>query len=151
MTAKELQEILKLHKMWLNDNEKGVKANLKWTDLTGADLRGADLKDANLKWADLRWADLTGADLRWADLTGADLNRANLNHANLEGANLTNANLDYSALPLWCGSKFKADERICKQLVAHTLKIMELSNEGSDELINLMTEYKSGWHREKEF
>ena len=136
MKAEKLQEVLRLHKMWLDDDEEGVKANLEGADLINASLRGANLKDANLKDANLRYADLRYADLEWANLKGADL---------------TGADLDYSALSIWCGSQFKADERICKQLVAHTLRIMELSNEGSGELINLMREYKSGWHREKEF
>lgn len=37
------------------------------------------------------------------------------------------------------------------KVVAHTLRIMELSGEGSPELIKLMTDYKAGWHREEEF
>lgn len=88
---------------------------------SGADLHGANLNGADLRWADLRWADLHGA------------------------------NLDYSCLPLWCGGKFKADEKICKQLVAHVVKIMELSEIDQPELIAKMNEYKKGWHHESEF
>jgi hypothetical protein len=83
--------------------------------------------------------------------SGADLSHADLSGADLRGANLIGANLDYSCLPLWCGARFKADKRICRQLVAHVLRIMELSVEGSEELRTAMAEYKSGWHREKEF
>lgn len=86
-----------------------------------------------------------------ANLSGADLRRADLSDANLRRANLRRANLDFSCLPLWCGGQFKADRKICKQLVAHTLRIMELSGEGSKELLTLMSEYKAGWHREEEF
>ena len=39
----ELQEVLKKHKMWLQGNEGGEKANLWEADLREADLRGADL------------------------------------------------------------------------------------------------------------
>lgn len=46
-----LQEILTLHKKWLNNEPDGVKA---------------DLRDAGLYEADLREADLRGADLRGA-------------------------------------------------------------------------------------
>jgi len=90
-------------------------------------------------------ADFCGANLRGADLRGADLCHAELCHADLRGANM-----DYSCLPLWCGGKFKADARICKQLIAHTLVILELSGEGDIELLKNMREYKAGWHRENE-
>lgn len=35
MDKKELNEILKLHKMWMNGEEGGVKANLWLNDLGG--------------------------------------------------------------------------------------------------------------------
>ena len=98
-----------------------------------------------------QWAGLHGADLRETDLHGADLQWANLHGANLQGADLQGANLDFSCLPLWCGGKFKADNKICKQLVAHTLEIMKLSGEGSKTLLKSMESYKKGWHRENEF
>jgi uncharacterized protein YjbI with pentapeptide repeats len=65
MTARELQEALRLHLLWLDDDPEGVRA-----DLSGADLRGADLSEADLRGADLSGADLRGADLSRADLRG---------------------------------------------------------------------------------
>ena len=56
MEQKELNEILQLHKMWLNDEEGGKCANL----------RDADLRDADLRIAVLRGADLRGADLDYS-------------------------------------------------------------------------------------
>ena len=82
MEREKLQETLRLHKMWLNDEVGGVKA-----DLSGADLRRADLR---------------GADLRGADLRRANLRRANLRDADLRNANLSGANLDYSSLSFSC-------------------------------------------------
>ena len=78
ITKDELKEILRKHRLWL-DNEPGgemanlYEANLYGADLRGADLYGADLRGANLYGADLRGADLYGADLRGANLYGADL------------------------------------------------------------------------------
>ena len=72
-----------------------------------ADLRGADLRDADLQGADLRGADLRGADLRGADL-------------------------DFSCLPLWCGgSRFKADMKLVRQLLAHicTIEIVDTDDD----------------------
>lgn len=137
ITQDELNEMVRLHGMWLRDEEGGVKLVFKCD---------ADLSDADLSDADLSCADLSNANLRCANLSNA-----NLSCANLSGANLRGANLDYSCLPLWCGGKFKADNKICTQLVAHVLRIMELSGEGSDELLDAMTAYKAGWHREHEF
>jgi hypothetical protein len=108
-----LNKILKNHKIWLNDANKGERA-----DLRGADLRGANLRGANLRGADLRGANLKGAKLRGANLEGADLQRANLRgaylekaylrgadlrgayleKAYLEGANLTGANLEFTKI-----------------------------------------------------
>ena len=94
MKPNELSETLWLHWLWLEDDERGKRANLsgvnlRWTDLHAIDLRGANLRGANLRWATLCRADLRGADLREADLT-----RANLRWADLRGTNLSGAKID---------------------------------------------------------
>ena len=43
---KEITEILKLHKMWLNNEDGGEKADLSGADLSEANLSGADLSGA---------------------------------------------------------------------------------------------------------
>ena len=98
-----LEKILKKHKMWLNDEEGGERANLSgfdlsYTDLSGDDLRGAylcnaDLRNAYLHNTDLRDVDLYHADLRNAHLYNADLRDADLRCTNLTGADLKNVNL----------------------------------------------------------
>jgi hypothetical protein len=93
MNKNELQKILELHKLWLNDDPNGVRANLRSADLSNADLRSADLYGADLYGADLIWADLRKADLRDAKLSNADLRKANLRGANLRGADLFGAYL----------------------------------------------------------
>ena len=72
ITQKELKRFLRKHKLWLEDDPKGERANLSGADLSGADLSCADLRCANLSGADLRGANLLGADLSGADLSGAD-------------------------------------------------------------------------------
>ena len=93
MNANELKNILKLHKKWLNDEEGGLKADLRGADLRGANLCGADLRRANLRGVNLNGASLRGADLREATLRGAILYRADLREADLRGADLSGANL----------------------------------------------------------
>ena len=78
---KELEQILNLHKMWVEGNEGGVRANLYRADLRGADLSYDDLSCANLSSADLRGADLSSADLSSADLSSANLRGADLSCA----------------------------------------------------------------------
>ena len=130
MEQKKLDEILRLHKMWLNGEEEGKRANL----------RGADLRDADLQGADLRDADLQGADLRDADLQGADL----------RGANLRDADLDYSCWPLWCGSlDVKVDRQIAAQLAYHFCRL-DCGDPDYIEARNAIVNFANEFHRVEE-
>jgi len=146
MKQNELNKILELHKLWLEDNSKGERADLQRANLQGADLQGANLRyanlqdanlqDANLQGANLRDADLRYADLRGANLRGADLQRANLRYADLQRANLRYANLDFSCLPLWCGGlDFKIDEKQAKQLMYHVINLMQYSDLDTSKIV----------------
>ena len=53
MKQEELQEILDAHKKWINNEDGGVRADLRRADLSGANLSGADLSGADLSGADL--------------------------------------------------------------------------------------------------
>ena len=120
MEQDKLDEILKKHKLWLDGDEKGERANLQYANLQDADLRGADLQYANLRGADLQDANLQDANLQRANLRCADLQYADLRYANFQYADLQRADIDYSCWPLWCGSKdVKVDARIAMQLAAH--------------------------------
>lgn len=68
MNTNDLKEILEKHKMWLNDEDGGERA-----DLRGADLRGADLRGADMSWANMSRANMSGANMSGADMSGADL------------------------------------------------------------------------------
>ena len=46
MEKQKLEEILRIHAEWLEDSEKGERADLREADLQGADLQGADLQEA---------------------------------------------------------------------------------------------------------
>ena len=149
MDQKELDKILELHKMWLNGDENGKRAdlygadlrvaNLRGANLYGADLYGADLRGANLRGADLRGADLYGADLYGADLRVANLYGADLYGADLRGADLYGADLDFSCWPLWCGGLgVKIDDRIARQLIYHVCSAVVSSPEISDSIKSVM-------------
>ena len=72
-TPEELAEVLRLHKLWLDDEEGGYMADLSGANLSRANLSGANLSRANLSGADLYMANLSGANLYMADLSGANL------------------------------------------------------------------------------
>lgn len=109
MIRSKLDEILSLHKEWLETfGKKGAKANLRGADLEGADLSGANLRDANLRGANLRGADLRGADL------------------------------DFSVFPLWCGGlDVHIDDRQATQLLYHLVRNIKYSQNTSKEMKEL--------------
>ena len=93
MKKEKLDEILKKHAAWLNNEDEGERA-----DLSGVDLRGANLRGSYLRDADLCEAYLSGANLRGSYLRDADLSYANLRGANLRGSYLRDADLSYANL-----------------------------------------------------
>ena len=140
MEQKKLDEILRLHKMWLNGEEEGKRANL----------RGADLRDAGLRYANLRYADLQGADLWGAALRGADLRDVDLQDAGLRYANLRGVDLDYSCWPLWCGSlDVKVDRRIAAQLAYHFCRL-DCDDPDYIEARNAIVNFANEFHRVEE-
>ena len=61
MKQTELNEVLRLHKMWLNNEEGGKRAYL-----SNADLSNADLSSANLRYADLKGCIKTPMYCKWS-------------------------------------------------------------------------------------
>jgi uncharacterized protein YjbI with pentapeptide repeats len=98
VTLAELAEVLRLHELWLDESEEGVRANLSGANLFGANLSGANLSGANLSGANLSGANLSGANLSGANLFGANLFGANLFGADLSGADLSRADLSRADL-----------------------------------------------------
>ena len=82
-TIDELEAIIVKHQAWLNDDDDGERADLRYANLSSANLSSANLRNADLSYANLRYADLRYADLRYADLRYANLSNANLSSANL--------------------------------------------------------------------
>lgn len=107
ITQEELDEILKLHKLW-RQNKGGKQADFSGMDLSNMDIMCEDLSFANFKYTNLSGTDLFGSilygsDLRYANLSGAylgdvDLRYADLRCANLYCAYLANADLRFTNL-----------------------------------------------------
>ncbi len=64
MNQHEINEVVRLHGLWVRSEEGGKRANLSGADLNGASLQGVYLDGAALHLADLCGANLIGADLR---------------------------------------------------------------------------------------
>ena len=58
-TKEELTEVLRLHKLWLNDYENGIRADLSRANLYEANLSRADLSGANLSMANLAFTKIS--------------------------------------------------------------------------------------------
>jgi hypothetical protein len=107
-TEEQLQEILQKHKLWIDGEDGGERADLRYADLRYVDLSYADWRYADLSYADLRHASLScsglsnaklhSADLSYADLSCSDLSYADLSHAKLRSADLSRADLSCSDL-----------------------------------------------------
>lgn len=93
ISQKELKEILDKHKKWLNDEDGGKRAKLRYVYLQGFDLQGADLRGADLQGSNLQFTKLQGADLREANLRETCLQYVHLQGANLKDANVYGADL----------------------------------------------------------
>jgi hypothetical protein len=98
MTHEEIQEVLRLHSLWLANHPAGKRANLRGSGLRGSDLRGSDLRGSNLRDSDLRGSNLRDSDLRGSDLSGSDLRGSDLSGSDLRGSDLSGSDLSGSNL-----------------------------------------------------
>ena len=114
MAIQELNEVLELHRKWLNGESDGARASLGFKDLRGANLHGADLHEANLYEANLCGANFCGTNLYKANLYGAILRGTMLCGADLRGADLRGA--DFSGADLRGVRLYGADLREAKSI-----------------------------------
>ena len=73
MEKTELDEVVRLHRMWFHVENGGKRANLRGAYLSGAYLIGCDLRDANLRDANLSGSN-TG-EARFIQASGVGTNR----------------------------------------------------------------------------
>jgi hypothetical protein len=69
ITNRKLNDLLRKHKLWLEDETKGKRADFGHYDLGSVDLRNKDLRGAYLFNTDYTKADIRGADFRGTLLT----------------------------------------------------------------------------------
>lgn len=78
MTQNEMNEILKLHEMWLKGEKNGVRARIEERDLFGLNM--------------------IGANLQHAIITRSFIKNCNMDYANMLNANIINTTIAYSSM-----------------------------------------------------
>lgn len=89
----ELNEIIRLHGVWLREKIAGAQADLSDCDLTGANMRGVDLSRARFNRSIMRHADLSDSNLTQATMINVDLTDSYMSCCNLTEARMTRAKL----------------------------------------------------------
>jgi uncharacterized protein YjbI with pentapeptide repeats len=93
MNAEKLKKIVRLHGMWIYNQDGGERADFENVDLGEIDLSTMVLDKANLQNASLMRANLAGCSLVGAYMHGINLSLANLEESNLSGAHMEKATL----------------------------------------------------------
>lgn len=108
ISKEELKDILTLHELWLNKSPGGVKADLKYADLSFTELSGS-----NLSRADLRYSDFSGSSFGHSNLSYSDLS-----HSNFYGVIFDHSNLSYSDLRYsnFACSRFNGSNLFCSDV-----------------------------------
>ena len=143
MNAHELQEIQRLHGMWLRGEEGGRQADLHCVDLARADLRGATFFRTMLPYADLTGANLSHVSFRDSDLRGAMLNGATLQGTIFHRTDLRGANLSGTAVH---GVYLNGANLRGAQLPAPTAVLLAWWGDLSDDLTALAMAYNASCH-----
>ena len=74
--GRTLEEVLELHKKWLNDEKGGERAKLSRENLNHADLRYTNLNYADLTYSNLSFSNLNNANLRYTKFYLTNLYKA---------------------------------------------------------------------------
>lgn len=98
MNQKELEEMLRLHELFIQRLPGGKRLNLHNIDISGVSLRYANLSGANLSGVNLYDVDLSYANLRNVDMRGVRICETKMDETVLLEAKMSNAILYKSQL-----------------------------------------------------
>ena len=87
ITEEELHEVIKLHYLWLKDDDKGECADLSYTNLIYSELKLVNLSHANFEGANLTEVKMNHSIFIGANFSGANFNDTHTSYANFSGAN----------------------------------------------------------------
>lgn len=98
ITQENINEMVELHRKWLNKDADGRRFDLNGYDLRDICFRNVILTDAKLTDCFFYSGDLDGVCLGGAELQDSDFSSANMKTARLQSAKLQNANLEFATL-----------------------------------------------------
>lgn len=89
----DLEGAIEKHRLWLQGDPKGVRADLSYSDLANADFRVACMRKASF-----RGADLTGANMRGVNVSHADMREACLDEVHMQGGFARGADFSHARM-----------------------------------------------------
>ncbi len=130
LTQSDLNKVIEKHTKFKRGVRGGLRANLKFKDMTGLKFNGANMEGADFTGSILNGADLSGgnfvnASFYACDLRNASLERANFKRADFRGAYVAGANLSGADL----GSTDLREGKIMKNDSEGRIKQMDLGKE----------------------
>lgn len=113
----KFKEIMRLHKLYLEHDPLGVRAEISCLDLRGRVLTGFDFYGVQIRYTDFSGCSLQGVNFGNAYLYGVNFTRANLEHVNFSLAilyevNFTKATLSYANFPKYLNCGYSHNEKI---------------------------------------
>lgn len=99
MTQDEMNEILKLHKMWLNGEKNGVRAVIEARDLFDLTMIGANLQKAVISRSFIKNCDMENVDMSNTEILNTTIAYSNMENATLASADMINANMTEVYMP----------------------------------------------------
>lgn len=157
LTQKESNEALQLHKLWLDGDLDGVRADFSGKDLSGLSFAYASLKRAicvgtNFTGADFRGANFSGANCMDAKFPDADFTDAICMDANFSGADFHDATGDGKRIRTTKTDRYTInhhDDRC--QIGCKNYSLAEWSEFPDDEIARMDTGALAWWKEWREF
>ena len=94
----DLNRIMDEHKHWLEDKNKGKRADLSHVDFSDMDLSGMDFSYADMRYALFMNTKLNGTNLSFAELNGSNFRCSELNGVIIDGTDFTQAGILHSPM-----------------------------------------------------
>ncbi len=107
LTPEEWKKIKKKHKLWLENNIKGIQANFSKKFIKIANFKKAELPKSNFKGSVLKVIEFIEANLQNADFKNAKLSNIDFHNANLKGVKFDKATFDKVHIDIKMYNKIK--------------------------------------------
>lgn len=107
LTPKEKEEKKEKHKLWLENNIKGIRANFSKKIIKIINFKKAELPKSNFKGSVLKVIEFIEANLQNADFKNTKLSNIDFHNANLKGVKFNKATFDKVHIDIKMYNKIK--------------------------------------------